>query len=212
LIYVCAGMYRSGSTWLYNAVRLILQCAGTPDLAAGLISDRKKLLAHANTVIKVHGFDTGLISPGSIVLTSHRDLRDVAASLVRKFGSEAPLASLRETVDHHAKWTRVAAFDLRYEDLLKDEKGQVERVAGALRLPAAALAGLDYAALAHEIGREKFDAKRSTAERYDAVNLLHDGHVTDGRHGSWSGTLSAAEIRAIEREFWPWLTKRGYLS
>jgi hypothetical protein len=126
------------------------------------------------------------------VLTSHRDLRDVAASLVRKFGSEAPLASLRETVDHHAKWTRVAAFDLRYEDLLKDEKGQVERVAGALRLPAAALAGLDYAALAHEIGREKFDAKRSTAERYDAVNLLHDGHVTDGRHGSWSGTLSAA--------------------
>jgi hypothetical protein len=52
-------MYRSGSTWLYNAVRLILQRAGTPDLAAGLISDRKKLLAHANTVIKVHGFDTG---------------------------------------------------------------------------------------------------------------------------------------------------------
>jgi len=212
MIYVCAGMYRSGSTWLYNAVRLILRHVGTPGLAAGVIGERERLLAHANTVIKVHAFDADLASRKSIALTSHRDLRDIAASLVRKFGTNSPLASLRENVDHHARWARVAAYDLRYEDLLTDKPGQVERLAGALRIPAAALAALDYGAIAQEVEAEQFDERRSTPERYDAVNLLHEGHVTDGRHGSWEGTLPAALVRAIEREFRPWLAARGYLS
>jgi hypothetical protein len=211
VIYVCAGMYRSGSTWLYNAVRLILAHAGTPELAAGWITEKERLLRAANAVIKIHAFDAELVARPAIVLTSHRDLRDVAASLARKFGREFSLAPLRETVASHAQWARVAALDLRYEDLLADKKGPLERVAAALRLPDAALAALPFDAIAREVEGEKFEEGRATALRYDAVNLLHDGHVTDGRHGSWQTTLAPVAVAAIEREFRPWLAARGYL-
>jgi len=212
VIYVCAGMYRSGSTWLYNAARLILRDAGTPGLAAGWIAEKERLVRAPNALIKIHAFDAELASRKPIVLTSHRDLRDIAASLQRQFHREFSLDPLRESVADHAEWARVAAFDLRYEDLLCDMKGQLERVAGALRLPAAALAALPFDAIEREIESERFDESRATAERYDAVTLLHDGHITDGRHGSWQTTLPPAAVTAIEREFRPWLAARGYLT
>ena len=88
MIYVCAGMYRSGSTWLHNAVRLILARAGAPGLAAGWIANKDFLLTHETSVVKVHAFEEDLAGrEGAIVLTSHRDLRDIMASLQRKFNT-----------------------------------------------------------------------------------------------------------------------------
>jgi len=155
--------------------------------------------------------DPELVERPAIVLTSHRDLRDVAASLGRKFARDFSLGPLRETVADHAQWARVAALDLRYEDLITDKKAALERVAGALQLTDDILSLLPFPAIARAIDGERFDERRATAERYDAVNLLHDGHFTDGRHGSWRRTLTWAEVAAIEREFRPWLAARGYL-
>jgi len=210
MIYVCAGMYRSGSTWLYNAVRLILQNANVPDLAAGLISDKEQLLKHKNSVIKTHNFEPDLVKRESLVLTSHRDLRDIAGSLVRKFNSDLPIKQLRETVESHAQWAPIAAYDLRYEDLLSDKPGQIKKLAQALRLPATAQAQLRYESISEAIDNEQFADGRATAQRYDSVNLLHAGHITDGRHGSWKDTLTPQVVTEIEQEFGPWLAARNY--
>lgn len=212
MIYVCAGMYRSGSTWLYNAVRLILEDAGAPDLAAGWAGEKDRLITRRNVVIKIHAFDEDLAARQIIALTSHRDLRDVAASLARKFKTGFSIATLRETVESHERWSRIAVFDLHYEDLLADKMRELQKVAAALRLPPAVLERLPYESILARIEGEKFTETRSTSGRFDSVNLLHEGHITDGRHGSWEGTLPAGDVNAIEKEFRPWLVAKGYLA
>jgi len=211
MIYVCAGMCRSGSTWLYNAVRLILAHAGIAGCKAGWISERESLLKNENAVIKIHAFDAELASPANVILTSHRDLRDVAASLRRKFKTPFSVEDMRGTVETHERWSALANYELHYENLLGDKMGELLRLARSLRLPDENYERLRFDAILRELEGEEFCEARSTPQRYDAVNLLHDGHITDGRHGSWDGVLARREIAQIEREFRPWLEARGYL-
>jgi hypothetical protein len=211
MIYLCAGMYRSGSTWLYNAVRGILKHAGAPDLAAGWITDKEELLKHRNVIIKLHSFDAGLAARADVVLVSHRDLRDVAASLQRKFQNGFSIKMMHETFDDYARWSQLAAYDLRYERLLTDKVSELKKIAAALKLPAPALRELPYETICREVDAEKFTAQRSTAEGHDAINLLHDGHVTNGRHGSWKNFVPDELITAIENEFRAWMSAEGYL-
>jgi len=212
MIYVCAGMYRSGSTWLFNAVRLILSSANVPGLAAGWITDKNSLLMHENSVVKIHSFDEDLAARnGTIVLTSHRDLRDIVASLNRKFKTGFSTSLLRETLEHHAQWSKFAMLDLRYEDLLEDRVLQVQRVAEVLQLPKSTLEQLSYGSLSAELDSERFcETRRHSQLPHDLTNLLHDGHITDGRHGSWKGYVPDAIVKEIEDEFRFWLEARGY--
>jgi len=205
-------MYRSGSTWLFNAVRLILFRANVPGLVAGWIADKDSLLTHENSVIKVHSFDEDLAARnGTIVLTSHRDLRDIVASLDRKFKTGFALALLRETLESHTQWSKVAKLDLHYEDLLVDRVLQVKKVAEVLQLPGSILGQLPYDSLLAEIDFERFsETRKHSLLPHDLTNLLHDGHITDGRHGSWKGYVPAAIVQDIEDEFRPWLEARGY--
>jgi hypothetical protein len=212
MTYICAGMYRSGSTWLYNAVRLILKNAGVSGLAAGWIADKDRLLLGENVVIKAHTFDHTLVSSRTVVLTSYRDLRDVAASICRKSKRPFAMARLRETVESHARWFRIAAFDLRYENLLIDKRSELQKIVHALRLPGDTVRRLSLDLILQQIESEKFCEERATPAGHDAVNLLHKGHITDGRHGSWTTALSNEVINSIEEEFCVWLTKRGYLT
>jgi hypothetical protein len=211
MIYICAGMNRSGSTWLYNAVRLTLTRANIKGLDGGWVTQKEKLLTQENSLVKTHLFDAELAATGGIVVTSHRDLRDVAASLRRKFQVPSIMEKLREAVEHHARWAPLAVYDLRYENLLTDKMGELRRVAASLSLPAAMVANLPYDAILQEIEGEKFSNERLATEGHDKVNLLHEGHITDGRHGSWTNTLTAEEVAEIEKEFRPWLTARKYL-
>jgi len=211
MIYVCAGMYRSGSTWLYNAARLILQCAGTPDLGAGWITEKDAILQHQNALIKIHSYDPDLAARADVVLTSHRDLRDVAASLSRKFKVEFSIKPILETMQDYLRWARIAAYDLHYERLLADKMAELKKVAAVLKLSPSAVAALPFEQILSEIEGEHFIEGRATAQRYDTVNLLHEGHVTDGQHGSWKGFVPDEVIRAIETEFAGWMRENGYL-
>ncbi len=212
MIYVCTGMYRSGSTWLYNAARLVLQRAGVRDLGAGWVAEKAALLRHANALIKIHAYDPGLAARADVVLTSHRDLRDVAASLFRKFELDFSIDPIRETMRDYSRWAKIAAYDLHYERLLVDKLAALRGVAAALELPTPTVAALPLEEILSEIDRERFEEGRATAKRYDAVNLMHENHVTDGRHGSWEGLVPDEIIRAIEAEFADWMREWGYLA
>jgi hypothetical protein len=212
MIYVCAGMYRSGSTWLYNAARHILQHASVPDLATGWISEKDAILGHENALIKIHSYDPDLAARADVVLTSHRDLRDVAASLFRKFKLEFSTEPILETVQDYSRWVKIAAYDLHYERLLVSKMDELRKVAAVLKLPPAAVAALPLETILSEIEGEQFTEGRSTEQRFDAVNLMHENHVTDGRHGSWEGFVPDELIRAIEAEFANWMREKGYLA
>ncbi len=212
MVYLCAGMVRSGSTWLFNTVRMILTHAEVPDFVSGYAPDREKLLQHQNALMKYHLYRTDLKEHANVILTSHRDPRDVAASAVRQFKEEVPLHQLEVWITAYLRWAQVADYDLRYEDLLVDRLGEVRKIARVLRLPPDVVDRLPYEKILECVEGEKFGHRASEGPDHDAVNLLHKGHITDGRHGSWEGTLSPAYVAEIERKFRGWMSLHGYLA
>lgn len=197
---------------MFNAVRLLLKNAGVPDFASGYINEKEELLTHRTVLIKLHRFDPELAAKADVILNSHRDLRDVAASAHRQFQTEFSMEAVSRWVKSHVKWEQFAAYDLHYERLLVDRLSEVKKIAAVLKLPEQTLDQLPYEAILREIEAEKFARPVSESTPHDTVNLLHMGHITDGRHGSWKNFVPEAFIANIEKEFRGWMVGKGYLN
>lgn len=206
MLYLIAGMNRSGSTWLFNATRLLLRHAGAPDLAAGWIDDRDALLQHQTPLIKVHLYDPTLLRQPFVVLTSHRDLRDVAASMARKFAIEPTMDMVHFYFEQYRLWADHAQFDMRYETMRADPLAEVHRVAAALDVP------LDLATAQRIVAEidASTNAIQADSRGYDPVSLLHDQHITDGRPGSWREQIGIELADRIYETYAAWMQAEGY--
>ncbi len=203
-LVLAAGMPRSGSTWLYNALRLLLARNGL-SYAAGWLTDLEHRVGTEPVLLKVHDYDPALVARAAGIVYSYRDLRDALASARRKFGRAPSLAHARRLLESHARWLPAAGFVMRYETMLQDPSGTLSALAAAFGLQAG-----DAAALAAELGRLDYTASEDGNGRYNTVNLMHRDHVTDGTHGSWRGTLDDDFVRDLEREFAHWFADHGY--
>jgi len=197
---------------MFNTVRLLLKNAAVPDFASGFVDDKEELLRHRTALIKLHRFRPELAAKADVVLTSHRDLRDVAASANRIFHTEFSTVPMNGWVKEHVKWAQFAAYDLHYEQLLVDRLSEVKKIAASLRLSQQTLDQLPYEAILREVEGEKFVKKVSDSTPHDTVNLMHKGHITDGRHGSWKTLLPEDFVAAVEKEFRGWMVGKGYLT
>nr|CCF78645.1 hypothetical protein RGS1_70351 [Rubrivivax gelatinosus S1] len=204
-LYLAAGMPRSGSTWLYNALRLAL-ASRHPDLVAGWIGDAGRLPASSTRLLKLHEFDPELARRASFTVWSYRDPRDALASLERKFGKPPTLRQVDDMLRWDEHWTRQADYVMRYEDFVADKRGQLARLLERLGLGEAGLA----ARIEHELEHASYDSQGPRNAHYHEVTLMHRGHVTDGRVGSWRGQLDRDLERAIVERHRPWLLARGY--
>ena len=133
-LIISAGMPRSGSTWLYNATRLVLLSSPEfkDDLACGWIDDRNNLAESKNTLIKIHEFDKRLSEQAYYTIYSYRDVRDSLASINRKFGRLPSLDAATHLIKMHDKWTRVADIIVPYEKILSSKKEIITDLAQAL--------------------------------------------------------------------------------
>eukprot|EP00405_Crypthecodinium_cohnii_P037938 CAMPEP_0206548090 /NCGR_PEP_ID=MMETSP0325_2-20121206/13680_1 /ASSEMBLY_ACC=CAM_ASM_000347 /TAXON_ID=2866 /ORGANISM="Crypthecodinium cohnii, Strain Seligo" /LENGTH=731 /DNA_ID=CAMNT_0054047511 /DNA_START=445 /DNA_END=2637 /DNA_ORIENTATION=+ len=132
-LIVCAGAERTGSTWLYNAVRLLHRTAKVPcdsywlgELTEANLSER--LAGHPPVVVlvKTHEwhsqyqdlFARGVASRNCKVVLTHRDLRGVCASYRRlKWEIGIPDAYVAE----HMQWKQRADLDVAFEDLVRNK-------------------------------------------------------------------------------------------
>ncbi len=202
-IILSAGMPRSGSTWLFNAARLLL-CA-SEDPSSGWIGDFACLPKKPLMLLKVHDHDPFLARHARTILYSYRDVRDALASSKRKFATEPTLELARQWLISDRRWREQATFVLRYESMLADPARSVRDLARALKLPVA-----DADAVCRQLGQVEYQPARAGLGSYDRETLLHPGHVTDGRHRSWDGWLDRALVRQIEDECGDWLAENGY--
>lgn len=202
-IILSAGMPRSGSTWLFNAARLLLQSHDTP--SSGWIGDWATLPRRPLMLVKIHEHDPFLARHAHGILYSYRDIRDALASGKRKFGIEPTLELARHWLASDRRWRAQATFTLRYESMLTDPESTVRALARSLRL-----APDDAKFILPQLHQVDYQPDRARPGSYDRETLLHPGHITDGRHGSWRGWLSPALVRQIEDECHDWLVENGY--
>lgn len=150
------GLSRSGSTWQYNAVKKILEETVLVAREVGVLEpgDWEVRSAHADAdseqfdkclearvcVLKTHIFVPRLLLRVDVVLSSHRDVRDVVLSSMLMFGAcYAPTGETRTqrahgvTVrfQHYAHWSPYVCYDMTYEVMMANRTAEVGRLARA---------------------------------------------------------------------------------
>ncbi len=206
-----AGMYRSGSTWLYNAVRLICEAAQPGATYTCWVDDFQIDAAQTaeNIVVKLHDPDELLASAAWRTFTSHRDLRDVAASALDMgvVGDTSSVMNyLARAVRDYNFWRMRSQLDADYETVANEPERVLRRIAVLLDL---------------EINRKQLIAIIDTLDHlqvlpeaacdyHDRITLLHPTHRVDGRAGRLAERLDDALVRVIEFGFGHELQSMGY--
>lgn len=190
-----AGVGRSGSTWLHHAsVALLRQRYQTYDAwCAGWDED---LASRAEAQVrKVHAEEQiGDFKP-DLIMTSHRDLRDVALSLrdYKKLeNDEEILAHVNWARQCHEFFAPRADIDVAYERIVLDPIGALTDLARVMGIqqPDLALAKASVDSWEPVAGGKK--------------------HRFDGRAGRWREQLHDDLRHAIEEQHADWLAQQGY--
>lgn len=203
-IIICAGIPRSGSTWLYNAVRMIHHFAGI-EYQAGWIGEYQRGGNAPVHIIKVHEPTSRFVGAQAIVLTTRRDLRSIARSLLRMgwaHTSDDTMSALVRTCEMHAYWNSRTSYEIAYEELLGNQALHVEAIA---RTCGIAIARKD----AMDIVKAIDGLIEPSSGGHDRETLLHPGHCSDRRDGPWS-SLTGELASRIERECGYWQAAWGY--
>ncbi|HMB75662.1 MAG TPA: hypothetical protein VKN76_04645 [Kiloniellaceae bacterium] len=207
-LILSAGISRSGSTWLYNAARLLLESGGST-VAGAWIEDHNDADPADTHLVKLHDPNAALAEKADLVLTSRRDLRDIAASIRRMKWAESEaelLAFLDAVVAQHAFWSPRAGHEMVYEAMIADGDAALAKIARVLGL---ATTAAERGAILAEIDSLRHDPQAAAA--YDKVSLLHHGHRGEGAAAGDRQALPSGLIARIEQRFGSWLSAAGYL-
>lgn len=138
-VVICAGPERSGSTWLYNAIRLLHLKAKVPcdsywlsRLSRENLEERLRAKPAAVVLVKTHEWFEhypDFIHMAKHVFLTHRDLRGVVASYRRvKWGLAIPDAYVAE----HWEWVKRCSLDLSYEQIMRNALVPLKAIAERL--------------------------------------------------------------------------------
>lgn len=200
-------MPRSGSTAVFNALRLILAENAGGDLQSSWVRDARHLPRASVYLIKIHGMNTIDAWRASKIIYSYRDPRVALVSLMRKFDIEPQIEVVRN-------WLRDFAFAEQHADLLLRYETMRDDMPAAIRAMGAAI-GQDvdgeYLAKQVDILSNKARTPRTTTPSVrDNVTLLYNDHVTNTKDDDWRTVLPANLNTQIVDEFGPWLKRHGY--
>lgn len=204
-LILCAGMRRSGSTWLYNVLRYCYLNAGYRTYGDYVKEYNASVPADVH-VVKVHPFNRELCGRADHVFTTIRDLRDAVASMVRfKLAHNTPTGIARAArqliAREYEPWAPYAALEIRYEEMILDRPGTIAKVLRILELP-----DVDP----QEVQRDIEKLTRMALPDRDRATQLWPRHLTDGRLGSYADTLSPRLVEIVEDVAGDWLAKHGY--
>jgi len=139
-------MVRSGSTWQYNVTADLLERSGRATRVGfmGSESDLRHWISEdPSGVVKLHrpfrAAVSDVLAGRARVIYIHRDLRDVAASLMQYHGSDLrqvlSSGELERSWRDHNEWTQKSDILVqRYEDMVVDSFAAVRQIAVFLEL------------------------------------------------------------------------------
>lgn len=203
---VVAGMRHSGSTALFNILRLGFARAGARVVSG--YSEHKQTeeilpQKDALRLVKTHEFRDDIAAAADLIFTARRDLRDSVASAVRRdFIVYRQLRTPVEYAKHnralHAMWAPHSDFEFVYETFMADPVAVTADV-----LEAAGLSSLPAAAICRAVLKLPTDD--------NATTLLTPQHITDPTHQlTFRDTLAPHDVKTIEAHHYKWLRRHRY--
>jgi glycosyltransferase involved in cell wall biosynthesis len=216
---LCAGLYSSGSTWLFNLAVGMMKSGGGPPIAAVYAdeygADAAFFAEDAAVVFKSHrpgrSFRDRLERGDLCLILTLREPRDAVASLMLRWNLDFEVALVRVRASAQAL-AGLAGHEprllLRYEE---DFTGKDETLAAVARylgieLPpemhAALRAGLTQAAVRAQIAAWRNAGLLGLGapdSEFEPATHWHLGHVGDGKIGKWPRVLSDAQARRVLR-------------
>ncbi|MEQ9548690.1 MAG: hypothetical protein RIM23_03580 [Coleofasciculus sp. G3-WIS-01] len=208
-LFVAAGMMRSGSTWLYNATRLVLCSSPTikNNFSCGWSRDwkYKKIPEKEYTLIKIHDFNEMIVNQAHFILYSYRDIRDVLASNLRTFTTPPSIEFADSLIQTHEKWINVADLVVPYDRILNQKNTVIEELARRCEV-----GSVDASAIVEEINNLSYESEGERDDIHHKTNLFHSNHITDGSNGYWVNYLDKNLVEEIERKYRDWFEKYEY--
>jgi len=201
-LIIADGMQRSGSTLLFNMVRLILLSDERSKLTSGWIKDFATLPPGNVFLLKCHGVDAWKIRRAALLFYTYRDIRDALVSKFRKFNQAPSIEMVRKWVVQFDTARKHADLMIRYEDMVGDVHGTVEKVAKSLRI------SVPTETITRELPSSFEDD--NSGDRYSKTTLLHKDHITGTHSGEWRQVLDKDLQRQIDAEFGWWFSENGY--
>jgi hypothetical protein len=209
-IILCSGIPRSGSTWLYNAARLLLEVEYPAKVYGCWIADYDPSRPAAVHIVKIHEFNDHIAKKARIILTSHRDLRDIAASAWLRgwvTNEQATLQFIEDAVAFHTYWLKLGAFDVPYNMIRNTPLEAIEQIATRLGISSARV---DASSILAQL--EALPMATLGVDKYNPTTLLHDRHRMDGKSGYYNEILPIEIIARIEDTFGTWLRTYAFIS
>ncbi len=203
---VIAGMRHSGSTALFNVIRIALESAGIPLVSfysEGTGNERLYDPDCPLLLIKTHEFRDDVAARATVVVTTRRDLRDTVASAKRRQFPmldrlKGPIEYAKYNRALHEVWRPKSHYEFVYERYVAQpvqEIGRLLRILG--------LGDIDAAAVQARVAALPVDD-------YD-TSLLSPTHITDpNRVMSYRDSLTEGEVERIGLEHADWLHRYGY--
>ncbi|WP_417225846.1 hypothetical protein [Amphritea sp.] len=206
LCITVAGMRHSGSTALFNILRLAIQSLGV-SIESGY-SEHLKFDEKLNSkkevfLIKTHEIRDDIRDISNIVITTVRDLRDSVASAQRRdfdllndVGGVVAYAKYNRSL--HDSWEQYSDYIFNYESFMRAPREEIRKLLSFL-----GLADVSVEYIHNSIMNLPID-------KYE-ITLLSPEHITDPeRLENYKTTLSVKEINIINKQNFSWLKRFGY--
>lgn len=194
--YVIAGMPRTGSTLLYNLIRLMLKYKY--DNVNGMFYKKWNKDLNNINVVKIHEFNKELHDNATLIFTSVRDLRDAMASFIRYKNMISSFDLFIDwceiMTDWYEVWKDSSNYEFVYEDYIKDKNKIIFEIANLLEIN---ITIDDINILLSDI-----DNLKGSIYNQKTVNLLSIiNHRTNGKINSYKSTLTKKQIDYIENNY-----------
>lgn len=204
---VIAGIPRSGSTRLFNIVRLgMLQNFNKDQINSGWV----RAFTHkdgCHNIVKVHDYDPLWVDYGKHIFTTKRDVRYIASSAYEHKPYDVfkrpdqLINSMRNVLEKYRTWNEVSDYELVYEDFREQKERIVNEIFNVIGLSVDVKKLLDDLS---KIGNSKSHFNE------DGESLMHIQHFSPNTQLHYTDRLPPDFVQAIDEAFRPWLIQHGY--
>lgn len=169
-------MYRSGTTWQFNALRIMLEHAHPGDVYSCFWQNYDRKKRKAFNLIKAHKWRGRMAKDADIIFSTYRHPKQVRESMARhaklitdkRFANGSNVARFDEFWNQSQLWANQPHAEIvSFETIIHNPHAAVEQMADRLNI------NVDIERVVTEI-----NALKVPDEGFDPVTLLHANHIT----------------------------------